>query len=471
MAQQRLFGTDGIRGVANHAPMTPEVALQFGKAVARHFRNGKPPVVVVGKDTRLSGYIFESALTAGLCAAGATVFLVGPLPTPAIAHITKSFAADAGIVITASHNPAEHNGLKLFDADGYKLPDEEEEAIEQLIHEGLAAGSIDSDEPLGKAKRIEDARGRYIEFAKATIGSRSLKGLRIVLDCANGAAYSVAPVILKELGADVIVLNNTPDGTNINRACGATHPELITAAVREHGADVGIALDGDADRVIMVDEHGEEVDGDRIIALSALDLKRRGRLAKHTVVVTEYTNKGFDEAMAAAGITTLRVENGDRYVIAALREHGLVLGGERSGHIIFHEFGTTGDGTVAALQVLRLLQEQEQPLSKLARCFTPWPHIVRSLPVREKRPLDELSPVQDAIVAAERALQAAGGGRVFVRYSGTEAKVRILIEGNDAALVEQHAAALSDAFAHAGLLATPAAPSSASAAAQGGVAQ
>lgn len=441
---RKLFGTDGIRGIANRSPMTPEIALQFGKAVARSFRNGRHPVIVVGKDTRLSGYIFESALTAGLCAAGAKVFLVGPLPTPAIAHLTKSFAADAGIVITASHNPAAHNGLKLFDADGYKLPDEQEEAIEELIHKGLATGSTDSDDPIGKAKRIEDARGRYIEFAKATIKSRSLTGLRVVLDCANGAAYSVAPVILDELGADVVVLNNTPDGENINDGCGATHPEVIRAAVVEHGADVGIALDGDADRVIMVDEHGNDINGDHILALCAVELAAAGRLAQDTVVVTDYTNLGFDEAMARAGITTLRVQNGDRYVIEAMRERGCVLGGEQSGHIIFNEFVTTGDGTIAALQVLNAMKTREQPLSKLASCFVPWPQLLRSVPVREKRPVEKLPETSEAIRAASAEL--GQNGRVFVRYSGTEQKARILVEGKDAVAVKRHTDAIATAF-------------------------
>ncbi|RME30900.1 phosphoglucosamine mutase [Candidatus Woesearchaeota archaeon] len=436
-----LFGTDGIRGIANREPMTPEIALQFGKAVARHFRNGRRPVVVVGKDTRLSGYIFESALTAGLCAAGATVFLVGPLPTPAIAHITKSFAADAGIVITASHNPAEHNGLKLFDAEGYKLPDEQEEAIEQLIHEGLD-GAASYDEPIGKAKRIDDARGRYIEFAKATIGSQRLKGLRVVLDCANGAAYSVTPVILKELGAEVIVLNDKPNGTNINEGCGATHPEVIRDAVLRHSADIGVALDGDADRVIMVDEQGNDVNGDHILAMCALDLHQRGLLARETVVVTDYTNLGFDETLAKKGIMTIRVRNGDRYVIEAMREHGYVLGGEQSGHIIFGAHGTTGDGTIAALQVLRIMHTSEQPLSALARCFTAWPQLIRAVHVREKRPLESLPAVQKAIKEAEQELSQ---GRVFVRYSGTESKMRILVEGKNETIVKKHADAIEAA--------------------------
>ncbi len=428
--ERRLFGTDGIRGIANRYPMTPEVALQLGKAVAKHFLNGKPPKVVIGKDTRLSGYLFESALTAGLVSGGATVFLVGPLPTPAVAHITRSFKADAGIMITASHNPADQNGIKLFDQDGRKLPDETEIAIEQIMLAELRKeGHTDSEAFIGKAKRIDDARGRYIEYAKATINNASLDGLSVVLDCANGAAYSVTPVILQELGATVIKRHVTPDGLNINKACGALHPDQLAEEVRKAGADAGIALDGDADRLIMVDEHGTIIDGDHLLAILALDLNARGELKKKSVVGTQYTNRGFDEAMEAAGITVLRVENGDRYILEKLHEEELNLGGEQSGHLILLDHATTGDGTIAALHVLRIMKERGEPLSRLASCMTSWPQMTKSIPVTEKRPLAELTKVQDAIRKVEEELGTAG--RLLVRYSGTEQKARIMVEAKE----------------------------------------
>ncbi len=434
-ADRTLFGTDGIRGIANKYPMTPEVALQVGKAVARAFRNGKGPTIVVGKDTRLSGYLFENALTAGLVSAGATVYLVGPLPTPAIAHITKSFAADAGIVITASHNPAEHNGIKIFDGQGFKLPDEAECAIEESIMASMTkSGSAqDSPEEVGKAFRIEDARGRYIEFVKSTINNRSLKGLKVVLDCANGAAYLVSPTILRELGAEVVAVNVQPDGLNINEGCGALHPANLAAIVKEQQADVGIALDGDADRVIMVDEHGKEVDGDQLIAILALELQREGRLERSTVVGTHYTNRGLDEAMAKAGIAVKRVETGDRYIIEELRENGYNFGGEQSGHLILFDYATTGDGTMAALHILRIMQETKKTLSALAVCMTPWPQLVKSVPVSRKPAIETLPKVRAAIAAAEETL--GDDGRVFVRYSGTEQKARVMIEAKEKGLI------------------------------------
>ena len=444
-AERTLFGTDGVRGIANKYPMTPEIALQLGKAVAHVFQNGKRPHVVIGKDTRLSGYLFENAITAGLLAAGATVYLVGPLPTPAVAHLTRSFAADAGIMITASHNPSEHNGIKIFDSQGFKLPDAKEQEIEELVLENIMKhGKDEWGDFIGKAHRIDDARGRYIEFTKATIGNASLKGLTIVLDCANGAAYSVTPTIFRELGAQVITLNATPDGLNINKECGALHPAVIREAVKEHKADIGIALDGDADRVVMVDEHGHDVDGDHILAIAALELHRLGKLAKGTVVVTEYTNKGFNEAMARAGIKVVRVENGDRYVIEAMRSNAYNLGGEQSGHLIFLDHTSTGDGTIAALQVLRIMRTTGKPLSELAKAMVSWPQVVRSVHVREKRPLEQLPKVQEAISNAEQVL--GQDGRVFVRYSGTEQKARIMIEGKESDLVRELAEKIVVAF-------------------------
>jgi len=451
---KRLFGTDGIRGIANQYPMTPEVALEVGKAVARTFRQHeeRPPVIVIGKDTRLSGYLFENALTAGLLSGGATVFLVGPLPTPAVAHITRSFKADAGIMITASHNPADHNGIKIFDKDGRKLPDGTETAIEAVVHEKLASCGQDdgvTGAAIGKAKRIDDARGRYIEFAKATIDNASLDGLTVVLDCANGAAYSTAPVILQELGATVIKRHTSPDGLNINEGCGALHPEQLSAAVKAAGADVGVALDGDADRLIMVDEHGTVVDGDHLLAILALDLQARSALKKNAVVGTQYTNKGFDEAMNAAGITVHRVENGDRFVLEKLYELDLNLGGEQSGHLILLDYATTGDGTIAALHILRIMKARGKPLSALAQCMTSWPQQTESRAVREKRPLAELPKVTATIAAVGEEL--GDEGRVLVRYSGTEQKVRIMVEAKDAGRVTAGIRRVADAFAEEGL--------------------
>jgi phosphoglucosamine mutase len=451
MATERvLFGTDGIRGIANRYPMTPEVALQLGKAVARSFRNGKSPVVVIGKDTRLSGYLFENALTAGLCAAGATVYLVGPMPTPAVAHITRSFAADAGIMITASHNPAEHNGIKLFDAEGFKLPDEQEQKIERLMLESLK--KLGNDEPeghIGKAHRIDDARGRYIEFAKATIRNRSLSGLKVVLDCANGAAYSVTPLILRELGADVIALNDEPDGLNINLGCGALHPEAVREALLANKADIGIALDGDADRAMLVDERGELLDGDRVLGIVAPDLRKRGRLASDTIVGTVYSNSGLDESLARSGIKVVRVENGDRYVTEEMRRKGYSLGGEQSGHIIFLEYTTTGDGTIAALQVLRIMKESGKRLSELASGMTRWPQRTVSVAVREKVPFEQLPKVRAAIAQAGVALGASG--RVLVRYSGTERKVRVMVEAKESTALDAPMDSILRAFKEEGV--------------------
>jgi phosphoglucosamine mutase len=447
---RELFGTDGIRGTANTHPMTPEVALQLGKVIARHFRNGKKPKVVIGKDTRLSGYLFENALTAGLVSAGATVYLVGPMPTPAVAHITRSFAADAGIMITASHNPAAHNGIKIFNSEGFKLPDDEEELIEKEILENIETRGIDtSEEQIGKAIRIDDARGRYIEFAKSSIRSKSLKGLKILLDCANGAAYHITPVIFKELGAEVITLNNQPDGLNINKECGATYPEVIAAGVKEHQCDVGIALDGDADRLIMVDEEGKEVNGDHLLAIIALEMKKEGKLKGNAIVGTQYTNMGLDEAMATAGIEVIRVSNGDRYILEELRKKKLNLGGEQSGHIIIFDHATTGDGTIAALHILKMLTTTGKKLSELATCMQSWPQETRSITVTEKRPLESLARVAGAITDAERHL--GDDGRLLVRYSGTEQKARIMVEAKDSSLIPQLIAKIEEAFREEGL--------------------
>ncbi len=427
----KLFGTDGIRGVANVFPMTPEMVLNVGKAVAHVFkeRSGKTkPKFVIGKDTRLSGYMLENAIASGIVSVGADVLLVGPMPTPAIAHLTKSLNADAGIVLSASHNPAEDNGIKIFSEDGYKLPDNVEDEIEKyILSEKVKTEHVKGD-LIGKAQRIDDAKGRYIEFAKASVKSMSLKGLKIVLDCANGAAYNTAPHILNELGAEVIVLNDRPDGLNINLDCGALHPEKMMEVVIKEKADIGIALDGDADRVIVCDEKGQNVDGDHIIAICATHMKENGTLKKNRVVVTIMTNKGFDIAMENVGIKVVKTNVGDRYVVDEMRKKGYVLGGEQSGHIIFSNYTTTGDGIVSALQLLKVIKEGGKKLSKLAGCMKSLPQVLVNVNVNEKKDINKLK-VNKNIKSAEA--QLGNKGRVLVRYSGTQNLCRIMIEGEN----------------------------------------
>ena len=427
----KLFGTDGIRGVANAYPMTPEVVLDVGKAVAYVFKEkcGKEkPKFVVGKDTRLSGYMLENALISGIVSVGADVLLVGPMPTPAIAHLTKSLNADAGIVLSASHNPAEDNGIKIFSEDGYKLPDNVEDEIEKHVLSGTVKTEHIKGGLIGKVHRIDDARGRYIEFAKASVNSMSLKGLKIVLDCANGAAYNTAPHILSELGAEVVVLNDKPDGLNINLDCGALHPEKMMEIVKKGKADIGIALDGDADRVIVCDEKGQNVDGDHIIAICAINMKENGTLKKNHVVVTIMANKGFDIAMEKKRIKVVKTKVGDRHVVDEMRKKGYVLGGEQSGHIIFSNYTTTGDGIVSALQLLKVIKERREKLSKLAACMTPLPQVLVNVEVKEKKDISRLK-VNKNIKSAE--LKLGGKGRVLVRYSGTQSLCRIMIEGEN----------------------------------------
>jgi phosphoglucosamine mutase len=427
----RLFGTDGIRGVANAYPMTPEIVLNVGKAVAHIFKEkcGKEkPKFVIGKDTRLSGYMLENALISGIVSVGADVLLVGPMPTPAIAHLTKSLNADAGIVLSASHNPAEDNGIKIFSEDGYKLPDNAEDEIEKHVLSETVKTEHVKGGLIGKVHRIDDARGRYIEFAKASVNSMSLKGIKIVLDCANGAAYNTAPHIFSELGAEVIALNDKPDGLNINLDCGALHPEKMMEVVKEEKADIGIALDGDADRVIVCDEKGRSVDGDHIIAICAIDMKKNGALKKNIVVVTIMTNKGFDIAMERERIKVVKTMVGDRYVVDEMRKKGYVLGGEQSGHIIFSNHTTTGDGIVSALQLLKVIKERREKLSKLAGCMTSLPQVLVNVDVTEKKDISRLQ-VNKNIKSAE--LKLGGKGRVLVRYSGTQNLCRIMIEGED----------------------------------------
>jgi phosphoglucosamine mutase len=433
---RQLFGTDGIRGKANTYPITPEVALQVGKAIAHVFgaAGHGSKKAVIGKDTRLSGYMIETALTSGLVSMGMDVFELGPLPTPAVAHLTRSLVADVGIMITASHNPCDDNGIKIFGADGFKLPDGVEAEIERHVLEAEITSAHISNEQIGKAYRVDDARGRYIEFAKQSVRQRSLKGMRIVLDCANGAAYWIAPIIFRELGAEVIKLGCAPDGYNINLGCGATHTTAMAEAVVAHGADLGIALDGDADRVIFCDAAGRIVNGDRILAMCALDFKARGRLAKDTLVLTTMSNLGLHQAMAAAGIEVAMTDVGDRHVIDRMRTEGFNIGGEQSGHIIFMDYVTTGDGIITALHVLKLMMNQGKPLAELADCMGEFPQRLTSLDVREKPPLETIAPLAKAMAEAEAALAATG--RLNVRYSGTENKLRILVEAQEAGLVE-----------------------------------
>ena len=446
---QRLFGTDGVRGVANVYPMTAEVAMQLGRALAHLIQNGPHRHrVVIGKDTRLSGYMLEQALAAGIISMGVDVDLVGPLPTPGIANLTTSMRADAGAVISASHNPYEDNGIKFFWRDGYKLPDETEAKIEELV----ASGSIDSIRPtatkIGRAFRLEDARGRYIVFLKATFPRElTLEGLTIVVDCANGAAYKTAPSVLQELGAKVISLGVTPDGQNINHKCGALHPENLAKSVVENRAHLGIALDGDADRLIVVDEKGRVVDGDAIMAICTGELVTRQELKKKTLVSTVMSNIGLERAVARWGVEVVRTKVGDRYVVEAMRKNGYNIGGEQSGHLIFSDHATTGDGILAALQLLAVMCRQQKPVSELASIFEPVPQTLLNVVVKHKRELGELPTVMKAIHDVEQKL--GKEGRVLVRFSGTEPKARVLIEGTDGARNEQYAQEIAQALSSA----------------------
>jgi len=427
----KLFGTDGIRGVANIFPMTPEMVLSIGKATAHVFKEKcgkKKPKFVIGKDTRLSGYMIENALASGIVSVGADVLLVGPMPTPAIAHLTKALNADAGIVLSASHNPAEDNGIKIFSENGHKLSDNVEDEIEKYVLSGKIKTEHIKGDLIGKAHRVDDAKERYIEFVKASVESMSMKGLRVILDCANGAAYNTAPHILSELGAEVVVLNDRPDGLNINLDCGALHPEKMMEIVKKEKAHIGIALDGDADRVIVCDENGRSVDGDHIIAICAINMKEKGILKKNSVVVTIMANKGFDIAMAKERIKVVKTKVGDRYVVDEMRKKGYVLGGEQSGHIIFSNYTTTGDGMISALQLLRIMKERGKKLSKLAECMTSLPQVLVNVDVKEKKDISKLK-VNKNIKDAESKL--GEKGRVLVRYSGTQNLCRIMIEGEN----------------------------------------
>ena len=453
---KRIFGTDGVRGVANVEPVTAETALKLGRAAAhvitklnpRTIPSGARPKIVLGKDTRLSGYMLENALVAGITSLGVDVLIIGPLPTPGVAYITRSLRADAGIVLSASHNPYEDNGIKFFRHDGYKLDDQIEERIERLVF----TGEIDSIRPtagkIGRAARIDDALGRYVEFAKRSFPrGMSLEEMHVAVDVANGAGYKSTPCILRELGAEITVIHNEPNGTNINLQCGSTYPSEIQRAVRESGADIGITHDGDTDRVLLCDENGEIVDGDEILAIASVDLLRAGGLAQNTMVATIMSNFGLDETLAAAGGKLIRTKVGDRYVIEEMVERDLNLGGEQSGHIIFRDFTTTGDGIISALQILRIMHETGTPLSKLKRCLKKYPQAQRNLMVKAKPPLDELREVVRLRKEVEREL--AGNGRVLLRYSGTEPKIRLLIEGREFDKIESQADRIAEAIQNA----------------------
>ncbi|MCU1279231.1 MAG: phosphoglucosamine mutase [bacterium] len=448
---RKLFGTDGVRGRANVDPMTPEMALRLGRAVAYHFRSKHKSGrgrIVIGKDTRLSGYLFETALAAGICSMGADVMLCGPLPTPGIAFITSSMRADAGVVISASHNPFEDNGIKIFAADGFKLPDDVESRLEELME----SDELDRNRPhgaeIGKATKIEDSRGRYVVFLKNAFPRHlTLEGLKIVVDCANGAAYKVAPAVFAELGSDVITMGAPPDGTNINDDCGALHPQKMQQAVKKHGAHIGIAVDGDADRVIICDENGEEVDGDTIMAMCARRMIERGELKQKTLVTTVMSNLGLERSLRELGGRIERVQVGDRYVVESMRSNGYNFGGEQSGHLVFLDHMTTGDGVLGALQVLAVMLESGKPLSELRRVMTRYPQVLVNLKVKEKKPLIELPVVGALIAKVEKVL--GGDGRVLVRYSGTEAKVRVMVEGPDEAVIQAYADEIALALADA----------------------
>lgn len=442
---KELFGTDGIRGVANTEPMTVEVALELGRAAAYVFRRDhRRHSIVIGKDTRLSGYMFESALAAGICSMGVDVLLLGPLPTPGVAFITRSLRADAGIVISASHNAFQDNGIKFFSREGLKLPANLEKEMEDLVSEGAIAHIRPTAYNVGKAYRIDDALGRYVEFVKNSFPKGlTLDGLKIVLDCANGAAYKAAPAVLRELGADVVVTGDQPNGTNINKNCGSLYPEVMQNLVRQHAAHVGIALDGDADRVIFTDDKGNVVDGDQIMAISVQD--HFSDPSRHKLLVaTVMSNLGLDKWIRSLGGELIRTQVGDRYVIEEMIKRNALIGGEQSGHIIFRDFTTTGDGLISALQVLRIMVMTGKPLSELCKVFHRFPQVLLNVRVREKRKLDSIDSVQKSIVNAEKTL--GKDGRILVRYSGTEPIARIMIEGEKEEQIQQFAEGIAAAI-------------------------
>jgi len=426
----KLFGTDGIRGKANEYPMTGEMAFKIGRAAAyvlkkKHGRD----MILIGKDTRLSGYMIESALTSGICSMGVDVVLIGPMPTPGIAFMTRSLRVDAGIVISASHNPYDDNGIKFFSSDGFKLPDSIEKEIEEMVFSDSLEKIRPTGSGIGKAYRVNDAAGRYIEYIKATFPrGRTLEGIKIVVDCANGASYKITPWVLRELGAEVIAINDKPDGLNINAGCGSTHPEAMQKAVLEHKAHIGIAHDGDGDRTILCNEKGEFVDGDKIMGICALNMKEEGRLKDNTIVATVMSNIGFERFLNKKAINVVRTSVGDRYVVEEMLRGKYNLGGEQSGHIVFMDYNTTGDGAITALQVLATMCKSEKSLSALASQIPIYPQVLVNVPVTKPKKVEDFPEIVNAIKKAEKQLNS---GRILVRPSGTEPKIRIMVEGND----------------------------------------
>jgi phosphoglucosamine mutase len=441
---KRIFGTDGVRGRANVEPVTAETALKLGRAAAHVFKHNQAQArdrvrhrIVIGKDTRLSGYMIENALSSGVLSMGVDVVFIGPLPTPGVAYVTRSLRADAGIVITASHNPYDDNGIKFFGPDGYKLDDATETQIEELVFSGEIENIRPTASEVGKAVRVDDAIGRYVEHAKTAVPrGLTLEGMRIVVDCAHGASYKSTPAVLAELGAEVIPFGIQPNGTNINRGCGSMHPQHLCSKVVEHSAHIGIAHDGDADRVILCDEQGMEIDGDDIMAIVGLQMLREGTLAKRTLVATVMSNSGLIAAFEAEGGRVIKTPVGDKHVIDTMLAEDLNFGGEQSGHLIFRDHSTTGDGLVAALQILRTMRATGSTLSKLSRCWTRFPQVVTSIRVRSKTPFEQLDDVMSLVKQAERDVSPSGG-RILLRYSGTEPKARLLMEGPDRAVLEK----------------------------------
>lgn len=437
---KKLFGTDGIRGVANVSPMTTDIALKVGCSTAHVFKNRhRRPKIIIGKDTRLSGYMIEYAITAGICSMGVDVLLVGPLPTPGIAFITCSMRADAGIVISASHNPYEYNGIKIFASDGFKLPDETEKYMEDLILSGeIERLPRPSSSDIGRARRIDDAQGRYIVYLKSTFpGSLTLEGLKVVLDCAHGAAYKVAPTVFEELGAEVIVTGDNPNGKNINDGRGSLYPEHMASLVRQHGADVGLAFDGDADRVIFADAKGEILDGDQLMAICARHYMKNDCLKNKTVVATIMSNLGLEVAVRRLGGCLLRTPVGDRYVVEQMRQGGFNLGGEQSGHLIFLDYSTTGDGILSALQVLAVMLREQRPLSELKKAMDLYPQTLVNVPIKDSKSMDDIPEL--AALKKEIEKRLGNDGRLVIRPSGTEPVIRIMVEGADQKEIEHTA--------------------------------
>ncbi len=441
-SNKKLFGTDGIRGVANQYPMTAEVALSLGRALAHVFKNGhRHRRILIGKDTRLSGYMLEMALASGICSMGADVLLLGPMPTPGIAFLTSAMRADAGVVISASHNPFQDNGIKVFDRYGYKLPDSMELEIEDIVLSGKIANLRPTAGDIGKAKRVEEAKGRYIEFVKGTFPKDlNLDGCKIVLDCAHGAAYEIAPIVFGELGAELICLGVSPNGLNINQESGALNPERLAAKVKESGATLGIGLDGDADRVVLIDEKGQLIDGDAVIAVCGELLLQQGRLKKNTVVGTLMSNLGLEKYLNARGAQLIRVPVGDRYIIEEMRKTGFNFGGESSGHMIFFDQSTTGDGMIAALQVLAIMMTQKKSLSELVSSYYAYPQVLKNIRVKRREDMSLVPTIMKKIKEVEQSL--GDSGRVLVRYSGTEPLIRVMVEGQELQVIDEMSSAI-----------------------------